>query len=114
MEMSYDGALIMPKNFIKMPKEEMNALEGGGSIKLEAKNTTLQRIGRIFCIVAGMAIGAVIGVRIGGWIGGIAGAVIGAAFGWIVGNYIANNVIPSSGITTFKASASGYSGTYKI
>lgn len=114
MEMSYDGVPVMPKSFVKMQTEEMTFLDGGGEVTLTAKNTTLQRIGRIFCIVAGATIGAVLGVRIGSWIGGIVGLVIGAAFGWIVGNYIANNVIPSSGNKKFTSSVVGFSGNYNI
>ena len=30
MEMIYDGALVMPRNFVKMDEKEMTYLEGGG------------------------------------------------------------------------------------
>ena len=42
MEMCYDGALVMPSNYVVMDEEEMTYVEGGVSIQV--KRDYLKRV----------------------------------------------------------------------
>ena len=44
MEMTYDGALVMPKSFAAVSEEEMTYVEGGGTITVTIKKSTIQGI----------------------------------------------------------------------
>lgn len=41
MEMCYDGALVMPKNYAVVTEEEMTYVEGGGTLKITIKKSTI-------------------------------------------------------------------------
>ena len=40
MEMTYDGALVMPKSFAAVSEEEMTYVEGGGTFYIEIKSNS--------------------------------------------------------------------------
>ena len=80
MEMCYDGALVMPSNYVMMNEEEMTYLEGGKfyGVDLTAKEcedfaTTLGALGLSFTVTA--LVGGVIGL-----IPSLQAALVGAKF----------------------------------
>lgn len=47
MEMCYDGALVMPSNFVTMDEEEMMYVEGGKFTRSSAKQIALTAMGYV-------------------------------------------------------------------
>lgn len=101
MEMCYDGALVMPSNYVMMNEEEMTYLEGGKfyGVDLTAKEcedfaTTLGALGLSFTVTA--LVGGVIGL-----IPTLQAALVAAKFlgklatattiGWAVFDYCGRN-----------------------
>lgn len=88
MEMTYDGAMVMPANFVVVDEEEMEYLDGGG---LYMSYDTLLGVASAICAnpysisalaasvkysaiyiackigIYGTAIGAIVGVSLGTW-----------------------------------------------
>lgn len=59
MEMCYAGALEMPSNYALMCEEEMTYVEGGGTVTITIKKSTIQGvIGTISGAASGWAINA--------------------------------------------------------
>lgn len=57
MEMCYDGALVMPNNYAVVSEEEMTYVEGGGTINVTIKASTIQAtIGVLGGAVSGFGI----------------------------------------------------------
>lgn len=93
MEMCYDGALVMPSNYVAMDEEEMTYVEGGGTIKLNFSRDFLRDcLTATLSGVTGIVCG-IIGTAVGGSVGCIIGCGIGAALGWIIGGSIARSNI---------------------
>jgi hypothetical protein len=61
MEVTYDGALVMPSNCVMMDEEEMTYLTGGGTITVKASKETVRAICRGGVGLIGTAIGAAFG-----------------------------------------------------
>ena len=94
MEICYDGALVMPKNYAVVNEEEMTYIEGGEWITVTFSRDFLRD-----CITAGssFAYGAICAAV--GTLGTPVAAAIfgafGAAYGWIIGGSIARSKIQS-------------------
>lgn len=61
MEITYDGALVLPKNYVAMDEEEMTYVEGGGTLTVKASSATVRAICRTGVTLIGSAIGAAFG-----------------------------------------------------
>lgn len=61
MDMCYDGALVMPSNYVVMNEEEMTYVEGGGTVKLKIKNNSFI-IGALAAIGGSLTTGKCIAV----------------------------------------------------
>lgn len=46
MELCYDGALVMPSNYVVMSEEEMTYVEGGGKITVKGSASTAKKLAR--------------------------------------------------------------------
>ena len=68
MEMCYDGTLVMPSNYAVMDEDDMMYVDGGGTLTITLKKSTIQAaIGAIAGIASGIAITAAldsVGIRI--------------------------------------------------
>lgn len=100
MEMCYDGALVMPKNYSVVSKDEMTYVEGGWyktstsyyrnandaykNMSSVARTCYRCAVGTAIC---GAALGAAIGAT-GGIIGSAFGLAVGAILGLIAGSII--------------------------
>ena len=86
MEMTYDGALVMPSSYAVMQEDEMTYVEGGGSATV--KGTAKQIRTRLTTIIGASLVGnaatTVLGAMLGNVLGGVIGAIIGN--GWF-GSY---------------------------
>lgn len=61
MEMTYDGALVLPRNYVTMDEEEMTYVEGGGTLTVKASSSTVRTICRGGVALVGAAIGEAFG-----------------------------------------------------
>ena len=57
MEMTYDGVLVMPNNYVVVNEEEMTYVDGGGTLTVTIKASTIKNvIGLLGGAVSGYAI----------------------------------------------------------
>ncbi|RDY33213.1 hypothetical protein [Lachnotalea glycerini] len=64
MEMTYDGALVMPSGCAMMNEEEMTYVEGGGTITVTASKETVKAIAEGSVSVTALAISGLLGVGV--------------------------------------------------
>lgn len=109
MVMTYDGALVMPSSYAVMEQEEMTYVEGGGTVRVTVKKSTIQNlISVISGAVTGTAVALALdslGIKIAAAIelgtAGTATLAVGAFLvawnGWAVGiaSSIAGSVVGS-------------------
>lgn len=81
MEMTYDGALVMPSNFTLMNEEEMTYLEGGGTFTLKMNKAAVKYIAQVAGTVAIASVTAAMGAT------GI-GAIVTNALGNLIYSYM--------------------------
>lgn len=90
MEMCYDGMLVMPSSCWKMTTEEMEYVEGGGTITVvftrDFIRDSVTAITSAVCTIIGTALGTAVG-------NSVVGGAIGAAVGWIIGGSVARAYI---------------------
>lgn len=82
MELSYDGALVMPSNYAIMNEEEMTYFEGGfSSIVTDTTKGIRSRLSNLnAACVAGILAGAALGAYLGKVPGALVGVILGAIY----------------------------------
>ena len=93
MEMCYNGALVMPSNYAIVNDNEMEYVEGGGTLAITLKKEFLRDFVTASCSAIGIIIGTII---VGGSSAGTAavvGGAIGGALGWIIGGTLSRKFI---------------------
>ena len=84
MELCYNGNLVMPANFAAVSEDEMQYIEGGGTVKVVITAATQKNL-----IQLGLVSGTTwLGKAIGSAIGGVAGGILGASLGGAIGNFM--------------------------
>lgn len=87
----------LPTSYINIDEDEMEYVDGGGTLSLKISVSTLKfainrsgwAAGSFLGALAGTYLIGPFGTKIGGTIGGILGGLIGSA----IGNFIANKVV---------------------
>ncbi len=89
MEMCYDGALVMPKNYAVVNEEEMTYVEGGARFTVYGTAKSIRT--RLSTIIGASLVGQGATTALGALLGNAAGAVIGfiVGEGWF-GSYRSN------------------------
>ena len=89
----------LPNNYIECDSEEMEYIDGGGTLSLKISASTLKFAINRCGWAAGSFLGAValsyfgpLGTKLGAFIGGLLGGFIGSA----IGSYIASKVVKGS------------------
>lgn len=95
-------SLQLPRNFIDINNEEMEYIDGGGTISLYISADTIRYAIRVSSWAIGSFLGALAGNSLAGPLGGKVGATLGGILGGMIGNVvgsvIAGNVV-KRGIT---------------
>lgn len=82
MEMCYDGALVMPKNYATVNDEEMTYIDAGGRAVVygTAQNIRNKLTTIIACSLAGVGGSIVLGALVGNIFGALIGGILGDAY----------------------------------
>ncbi len=91
--MCYNGTLVMPSNYAVVTDNEMEYVEGGGTLAITLKKDFLRDLVTASCSAIGIIVGTII---VGGSSGGTAavvGGAIGGALGWIIGGTLSRKFI---------------------
>ena len=102
--MTYDRCLELPANYNAIDEDEMQYIEGGGTLTIvitanTQRNLIKQATSSILSL-AGKLVGSAVGGPIGGIIGGALGGLLGKALGTLIGNKVVKGDI-SFGISNF-------------
>ena len=93
MEMCYNGELVMPSNFVAINENEMEYVEGGGTLTITLKRDFLRDMLTASCSAIGVVVGTIIAGGSSAGMAAVVGGAVGGALGWIIGGTLSRKYI---------------------
>lgn len=100
MTMTYDGTMVMPKNYAVVTEDEMTYVDGGGTVNITFSRDFLRDVCTAGLSTVCAIVGGIIGTA-GTPLASIVFGAVGAGIGWIVGGNIARTYINSDKSISF-------------